>query len=117
MKFNTTINHHTKRKLITLICITASLVTFAALGDGKKDGSKKAQQKSLLSVKTNTYNFKTVSLKSRYNYRGNSIFNPHQDKYITLNTVASYQKGNTTYILPMKKKVLLDKIKFNPAAR
>ena len=117
MKFNIIINPLAKRKLVTIVCITASLVTFAALGDGNKDGSKKAQQKSLLSVKTIPYNFKTFSLKSRYNYRGNSIFSPQQDKYITLNTVATYQKGNTTYILPMKKKVLLDKIKFNPAYR
>lgn len=116
MKFNTTINPISKRKLVTIICITASLVTFAALGDGKNDGGKKAQQKSLLSVKTAPYNFKNFSLKSRYNYRGNNIFSA-QEKYITLNTVATYQKGNTTYILPMKKKVLLDKIKFNPAAR
>ena len=117
MKFNTVINSHAKRKLVTLVCITASLVTFAALGDGNKDGNKKAQQKTLLSVKTNSYNFKIFSLKSRYNYRGNNVFSPQQDKYITLNTVATYQKGNTTYILPMKKKVLLDKIKFNPASR
>jgi len=32
-----------------------------------------------------------------------------------LNTVATYQKGNATYVLPLKKKVMLGKIKFNPA--
>ncbi len=35
-------------------------------------------------------------------------------RYINLNTVITYQKGNTTYIMPLKKKVLLDKITFNP---
>ena len=114
MKINTIINHSFKRKLVTAIFITASLATFAALGDGKKDDSKKTSQKSLLS-KTSTYNFKNFSLKSRYNYRGSTILSTSGDKYIILNTVATYQKGNTTYILPMKKKVLLDKIKFNPA--
>lgn len=114
MKKRISISHYIKRKLVTAIFITASLVTFAALGDGKKDDSKRTQ-KSLLSNKTNPYNFKSFSLKSRYNYRGSNVLNiSQQNNYITVNTVATYQKGNTTYILPMKKKVLLDKIKFNP---
>ena len=115
MQKKISISHSIKRKLVTAVFITASLVTFAALGDGKKDDSKR-NQKSLLSGKTNPYNFKSFSLKSRYNYRGSSVLNPsQQDNYITVNTAATYQKGNTTYVLPMKKKVLLDKIKFNPA--
>jgi hypothetical protein len=115
MKNNTSIKHYIRHKLVTAIFITASLVTFAALGDGKKDDSKRTHNKSLLSAKTNPYNFKNFSLRSRYNYRGSTILNPsQQNKYITLNTVATYQKGNITYILPLKKKVLLDKITFNP---
>jgi hypothetical protein len=115
MKNNTSIKHYIRHKLVTAIFITASLVTFAALGDGKKDDSKRTPNKSLLSAKTNPYNFKNFSLRSRYNYRGSTILNPsQQNKYITLNTVATYQKGNITYILPLKKKVLLDKITFNP---
>lgn len=99
---------------MTAIFITASLATFAALGDGKKDDSKRTQ-KSLLSNKINPYNFKSFSLKSRYNYRGSNVLNmSRKDNFITLNTVATYQKGNITYIMPLKKKVLLDKIKFNP---
>jgi hypothetical protein len=114
MKNNTSIKHYIRHKLVTVVFITASLVTFAALGDGKKDDSKRTQ-KSLLSAKTNPYNFKNFSLRSRYNYRGSSILNQsQQNKYITLNTVATYQKGNITYILPLKKKVLLDKVTFNP---
>lgn len=34
-----------------------------------------------------------------------------------LNTVVTYQKGNTTYIMPLKKKVFLEKINFNPAPK
>src|SRR5690349_19550004 len=109
MKVKASIRHYIKKHLVTAVFITASLVTFAALGDGKKDDSRKRVQKSLLSNKTNPYNFKSFSLKSRYNYRGSNVLNSSpQDNYITLNTVATYQKGNTTYILPMKKKVLLD---------
>ena len=114
MKINTVIKIQIKRKLVTALFITGSLATFAALGDGK-DGGKTTHHKSLLSVKKTPYDFKTFSLKSRYNFRGNTILNMSQDRYLTLNTIATYQKGNTTYILPMKKKVILEKIKFNPA--
>jgi len=31
-----------------------------------------------------------------------------------LNTTVTYEKGNSTYILPLKKKVLLDKVDFRP---
>lgn len=114
MKINKDIKTHLKRKLVTALFITASFATFAALGDGK-DGGKTNHHKSLLSAKKNPHDFKTFSLKSRYNFRGNTVLSLSQDRYLTLNTIATYQKGNTTYILPMKKKVLLEKIKFNPA--
>jgi hypothetical protein len=114
MKINNDIRVQIKRKFVTALFIIASLATFAALGDGK-DGGKTTHHKSLLSAKKTPYDFKNFSLKSRYNFRGNTILSLSQDRYLTLNTIATYQKGNTTYILPMKKKVLLEKIKFNPA--
>jgi hypothetical protein len=114
MKLRTAISRQIKRKLITLVCISASFAAFATLGDGGNKGGAKSSQKSLLSVKTTNYNFKTFSLKSGYNFRGNNVLgNNSQGRYILLNTVVTYQKGNNTYILPLKKKVLLDKINFN----
>jgi hypothetical protein len=105
-----------RKKLVTALFVVASLAAFATLGDG--GGEKKLHQsKSLLSARTGFYNFKSFTLKSTYNWRGNTVFsNTHEAQYITLNNVISYQKGNSTYILPMKRKVLLDKIKFNPAS-
>jgi hypothetical protein len=89
------------------VLITASVASFATLGDGgKKDGK----------LNSSRLNSKTFSLRSNYNYRGNTPFsNSKPSKFIVLNTVVTYQKGNATYVLPLKKKVLLDKIKFNPA--
>ncbi|MBD0377558.1 MAG: hypothetical protein ICV51_18260, partial [Flavisolibacter sp.] len=65
---------------------------------------------------TYNYNFRTFSLKSGFNYRGSTIITPEkQEKFIMLNTVITYEKGNTTYLLPIKRKILLDKVKFSPA--
>ncbi len=114
MKFKTAINRLVKRKLVTVLCITVSLAAFATLGDGSKKNHNEKTQKRLLTTAI-PYNFKSFSLKSGYNYRGNNVFAPVSNKYILLNTVVTYQKGNSTYILPLKKKILLDKVKFNPA--
>lgn len=116
MKLSAVILHLLKRKAATAVLITASVAAFAALGDGP--GKKNTHRESFLSSKTSTYNYKSFSLKSGYNYRGNTVFCASlANRYITLNTVVTYQIGNNTYILPLKKKVLLDKINLNPAGR
>jgi hypothetical protein len=103
-----------KKKFFTALLISGSLAGFATLGDGSV--KKSSYSKSLLTYKP-IYNYKSFTLKSGYNYRGSKVFSPKssQDNYIILNKVITYQKGNTTYILPLKRKVLLDKIKFNPS--
>jgi hypothetical protein len=103
-----------RKKLVTALCIVASMAAFATLGD---EGGKKLQQsKNLLTARPGFYDYKDFTLRSHYNWRGNTVFSKTPEtKYITLNNIISLQRGNSTYILPMKRKVLLDKIKFNPA--
>jgi len=97
-----------KRKIATAVLATASVAAFATLGDdGGKNGAKITNSRTSIN---------TFSLRTPYNYRSNNLFtSTKSQKYIMLNTVVTYQKGNATYILPLKKKVLLDKVKFNPA--
>lgn len=97
-----------KRKLATGVLITASLAAFATLGDGGKRTSRTFESEKYL-------NSKSISLRPTYNFRSNHLFSASKPNYIIVNTTVTYQKGNATYILPLKKKVFLDKIKFNPA--
>ena len=100
-----------RRKLVVILLLAISAATaFATLGDGKSTTIK--PKKSLLSNK-NSING-NFSLKSGYTFRGSQVINTQNERYINLNTVVTYQKGNTTYILPLKKKVMLDKVTFNP---
>ena len=101
------------RKLAILILLSASFVAFATLGDGKKAAESKRPFKSLLSTKT-SIPAGFFSLKSGYNFKGNQVFQLQSTEYINLNSVATFQLGKSTYILPLKKKVLLDKVTFNP---
>ena len=86
------------RKLTTLFLIGLSVAAFATLGDGKSKGKKS----SLLSSKP-TITPGKFSLKSGYQYRGSQILNQQKDKNaFTRNSLVTYQKGNMTYVLPLK---------------
>jgi hypothetical protein len=98
-----------KRKIATVVLISASLAAFATLGDGgRKEHSGTSSAMSFSS--------RNFSLRSGYNYKSNNILNnaAGTGKFIMLNTTITFQKGNATYILPLKRKVLLDKIRINP---
>jgi len=101
-----------RRKLAVLLLLSLFTVgAFATLGDGS---SKKTKKSNILSDRTITIKHGGFSLKSGYNYRGSNVINPvKQDVYINLNTVATYQRGNRTYILPIKSKVLLNNVKIS----
>ena len=94
------------RKLVTLFLIGLSVVAFASLGDGKTKGKKN----SLLNSKP-TITPGKFTLKSGYQYRGSQIINQqNQNNTFTRNSLVTYQKGNMTYILPVKT-VIPQKIK------
>jgi hypothetical protein len=94
------------RKLVTLFLIGLSVVAFASLGDGKTKGKKS----SLLNSKP-TITPGKFTLKSGYQYRGSQIINQQtQNSTFTRNSLVTYQKGNMTYILPVKT-VIPQKIK------
>lgn len=97
-----------KKLAVTLLVAFSAIASFATLGDGKKKTG--ASKSSLLSSKSTSAG--SFSLRSGYTYRGNQVINTKkQTNYISLNTVVTYQKGNTTYIVPLKKKVVLNNVK------
>ena len=86
------------RKLATLFLIGLSFAAFATLGDGKSKGKRS----SLLNSKP-TITPGKFTLKSGYQYRGSQIINQqNQNNTFTRNSLVTYQKGNMTYILPVK---------------
>ena len=116
MKINSSILIAYSRKfaLLLLLGVTDS-VAFATLGDGKAKNTNPGKR-SLLSSKT-TLKPGSFSLKSGYSFRGNQVITMQENKYISLNTPVTYQTGHTSYIVPFKKRVVLnDKIVFNPNA-
>lgn len=105
------------RKLTVILLVAFSAAgAFATLGDGKKKASTRPNS-SLLSGRTASTNG-FFSLKSGYTYKGSQVLNSSADKkYFSLNTVVTVQRGNTTYVLPLKKKAILDKVKIDLSNR
>jgi hypothetical protein len=82
-----------------------SVAAFATLGDGK---SKK--KSSLLNSRPTIVPGK-FTLKSGYQYRGSQIINQNKENNsFTRNSLVTYQKGNMTYVLPIKT-IIPEKIK------
>jgi hypothetical protein len=93
-----------RRTAVVFLLAVCAVSAFAVLGDK----GKTPKNRSLLSNETFTLVRGSFSLKSSYNFRGSQVINPTvKNEYINLNTVATYQKGNTTYIVPLKKKILI----------
>jgi len=97
-----------RRKTALVVLLAGSAVySFAIkpiLGDDKgKNANRSLLQNNQSSIPSH------FTLKSTYNYRGRQIMNENgQQAYINLNTVVTYQKGKTTYVVPLKKKVYIN---------
>ena len=93
-----------RRTAVIFLLAVSAISAFAVLGDK----GKTPKNRSLLSNESLTVVPGGFSLKSNYNFRGSQVINPVQkNEYINLNTVVTYQKGNTTYIVPLKKKIFI----------
>lgn len=97
------------RKLIRQMTISALLVisfglTFASTGGGgdKKNNNHIPLRSEFVPIRT-TNNF---TLKAGPSYRGSYTLGEEKTKnVISVNTLITYQKGNSTYIIPYKFKV------------
>ena len=96
-----------KRKAVTLLLMVAFTAgAFATLGDGKgKDKNKSLFSSQRVNIRPGYF-----SLKSANEYRGSFVID-QSSRFILLNTSVTYQKGNTTFIVPLKKKVILENVK------
>jgi hypothetical protein len=98
-----------RKMSVLLLIVLSAAASFATLGDGKNSKSTTSKN-SLLSSRTIKPG--SFSLRSGYTYRGNQVINAQpQKQYISFNTTVTYQKGNATYIVPLKKKVILNNVK------
>jgi hypothetical protein len=108
VKINRKMNKTTKIVLILVILNGIMLTTFADRGVGKK------KAKVSLNIVNNTTFSKSLSfnLKTGLKYKGSLLSSIETNKNsILYNTLITYQKGNTIYIIPYKQKIVVPEIK------
>lgn len=94
----------TRKLLVSILLVAVVGLAFASKGGG---GDKKKSNNPAL--KTNFTPIRTTSgltLKAGPSFSGNfSLGVEKKDNYVSFNTLITYEKGNSTYILPYRYKI------------
>ncbi len=101
-----------KKAKIILVVLMLSGIGFSALAD--KGIGKKTKTKAKLNISTPTTlrNSISINLKTGLKYTGSLLINQQTvgKSYLT-NTLLTYQKGNTVYIIPQRQVILVPDVK------
>ncbi len=100
---------------ITKIVLLAAVLTGIMLTTKADRGVGKNKKKVTLNITTPNKLFSrslSFNLKSGLKYKGSLLTNVESKKNILVyNTLITYQKGNTTYIIPYKQRMLVPEMK------
>ena len=103
-----------KTSKIAAIVLLICFVTYVAVADRGGFGRRNKIHFNIITLTTLKSSI-SVNLKAGLNYKGNTVINHQQvGNSIFTNSIVSYQKGNTVYILPYKQKVLIQS--YTPAS-
>ena len=92
-----------------LLTLFSGMYAYATLGEGRR---KAASRRATLRFSNRIENTPgTLSLRSGYQFRGNTVLKNEERASIRINTVVYMQHGNQIYTMPLKKEVWLDKVK------
>jgi hypothetical protein len=97
----------TKYTKISLVALLACSICFIALADR---GGFVKKNKTHLNITTqgNLKNSIAFNLKSGINYKGSFLLNRQQIvNNVVSDAIVSFKKGNTTYILPYKQRIII----------
>ena len=98
------------KSLLISMFLSIAIFTFADRGVGKK-----AKVKTLLNITTATTLRNSISLniKSGLSYKGSLFTSGHtfEGSSMLSSSILTYKKGNTTYIIPYKHKIVIPEIK------
>jgi hypothetical protein len=113
MNFKASINNHSiVRKVASCFVLTAvAIITFGSSGGGGGDKNKNRNfNKDFTPIRTSS----GFTLKAGPTYNGSQLLNVRKQKdVVCLTSVVTYQKGNTTFILPYKSKMTKATVKNN----
>ena len=100
-----------KKISVFVALLSVTVGAFADRGIGKK-----AKSKTILNINTNSNTTLKSSIaaniKAGLTYKGSLVTNTtFSNSTITKTTLVTYQKGNTTYIIPYKQKIAVNEMR------
>ncbi len=107
----TSIFNQSKKWIAIMALSLLAVGAFATLGEGNKRTSHPGNGLGLLSSRS-LIKPGYFSLRSGYDFRGSNVISTEK-KYFSLTTMVNVQKGKTSYVIPLKKKVLIDNIRID----
>lgn len=91
-----------KKLLASFILVNVGVLALASMGGGGNKSKDKSVKPEFTPIKTSN----GFTLKAGPVYHGSMILSQDKSKsLISLNSIVTYQRGNTTYILPSRYKV------------
>ncbi len=103
----------TKITRISLFAVALFATAFSAMADrgtGKK--SKTAKVTLNISTPSTLKNSLAFNFKNGLKYSGSVVLNTQRSGNLMFrNSLVTYQKGNTTYIIPYKQKIIVPEVK------
>lgn len=91
-----------KKALTSFVMLSLAVFAFGSMGGGGNKSKKSVKGTDFTPVRT----INGFTLKAGPSYRGSMTFGQEKvNNVISFNSVVTYQKGNTTYILPYKYKM------------
>ncbi|MEO5683711.1 MAG: hypothetical protein ABIQ88_13790 [Chitinophagaceae bacterium] len=102
LKTTTIFSSFAKKALTSLVLVSVAALAIASMGGGGNKSKEKAVKPEFTPIRT-TNGF---TLKAGPAYHGSVIYSQEKSKsLVSYNTIVTYQKGNTIYILPCKYKL------------
>ena len=91
-----------KRVAASIVLVSVGVFAVASMGGGGSKSKEKSVKPEFTPIRTST----GFTLKAGPVYRGSMTFAQEKsNNLVAYNSIATYQKGNTTYILPCKYKM------------
>ena len=107
LNFTLKLNHMIKKSIISCTMLGVVALALASSGGGMKKSAKIASD--FVPVKAPS----GFTLKAGPQFTGSKAFSQTRGNFVMYNTISTYQKGNTIYILPYKYKMTRPGFKSN----
>lgn len=92
----------TKKLLTSILLVGAGVLAFASMGGGGSKSKNKTVKPEFTPIRTAN----GFTLKAGPTYHGSFLLSQEKNKnLVSLNSIVTYQKGNTTYIIPCRYKL------------